>query len=587
MKSRLGSNSKNNWRLKTSYFITIVLLIIIQTRLFYWQIIRGEELKQQANKQAYHSLTIRGQRGTIYTADQHLLVGNEQKYKLYVQPHYLDKKANEIKNEIIDILLNDNYEYQSLELVTKREEFNSTFEQQLIDKLESEKKWIKIAENLSEESKQKILDKQIKGLHLISYYQRVYPEASMASHITGFVGQDNNGMPYGYYGIEGALNEELKAKTKKVIYSPDEKHNLFTSANFINTQMNGRKVILTLERNIQRLAEDSLIKGIERYQAKSGSIIIMNPKTGDIIAAASYPNYIQKIYSLFEPNLYSNPSLSEIYEPGSTFKALTVATGLDLGVISPNTQCDKCSSARIIDGYTIKTWNDTYHPNITIKQGLIKSDNTAMIFAAEKIGIENLKKYLLKFGISKPINIDLQADNETPFPQQWNHVKLATVSFGQGISTTDYQLIRAINVLANQGKIINPKIVKKVIDPVTNEEITTPHHEEVVISEKTAQIMTNLLEQTADDISKNWNSIKQYSIAGKTGTSQIPGPNGYIEDKTIASFIGYAPASNPQFIMLVRLNEPQSSEWAATTAAPLWYEIAKQIFLMKNIAPDR
>lgn len=221
-------------------------------------------------------------------------------------------------------------------------------------------------------------------------------------------------------------------------------------------------------------------------------------------------------------------------------------------------------------------------------EGLANSDNTAMIFIAEKLGAERLKHYLQQFGLGESLHIDLQGDLDTPFPKQWGPVELATISFGQGISLTSLQLMRAVSTIANDGVMMRPQIVQGVSDPASGTLIEAePFKEREVISKETADTLSTMMIESAEHGEAQWTASPDHRIAGKTGTSQVAIEGGYLEDATIASFIGFAPPENPKFVMLVKLVKPTSSVWAAETAAPLWYSVADDLFLVLNIPPDK
>ncbi|MEX0895961.1 MAG: penicillin-binding protein 2, partial [Patescibacteria group bacterium] len=350
----------------------------------------------------------------------------------------------------------------------------------------------------------------------------------------------------------------------------------------------GRDVTLTIRRDLQFLAEQTLAESVEKYQAKGGEIIILDPTTGDILALAAWPQFEQSQYHSSDQAHFPNPSLTSLYEPGSTLKILTVAAAIDAGAITPDTQCPNCAAARRYGKYTIRTWNDVYHPNITMTEALAKSDNTAMIYAAEQLGAEQFRSYLKKFGIGSRINIDLQGDRDTPFPERWGSVELATISFGQGVSTTSLQLIKAVGAIANDGFLMRPRIVKGVFDPSTNEYTESKKTTEAqVVAAETARAVTQMLVVSAQQGEAQWIQSPTHTVAGKTGTSQIATAGGYDSSKTIASYIGYAPPTDPKFVMLVKFTEPGSSPWAAETAAPVWYDMAQDLFISLNIPPDR
>lgn len=567
-------------------------IFIVLSRLFYWQIIRGDVLTAAANDQYERQYTQTGKRGSIYTADGHLLVTNQQVYRLFAQPQELHIDAKTLAAQLTPLVLLDNLEYQSASASAAQQEIAEKVQNQLEKKLSNtDLKWVSLVTSITNETKQKISDLKIHGVGFDTYEKRYYPEASMAAHLTGFVGKDEDGNDIGYFGIEGALEQELKARSQKNTVLADALGlPLPQEQETSQIALDGRDITLTIRRDLQHLAETRLAEGVEQYGARAGEVLIMDPQTGDILAMAALPKYDQRYFFKFPANTYTNPSLSSLYEPGSTFKTLTVAAGIDADVISPDTQCDKCSGPRVFGKYTIKTWNDEYHPGITMTEALAKSDNTAMIFIAEKLGAERFRNYLEKFGIGEALHIELQGDRKTPFPQKWGPVELATISFGQGVSTTTLQLARAIGAIANDGKLMRPRIIKSATDWLTGETITPdPVVERQAITPETAKIVREMMVESAAHGEAQWTASRNHWISGKTGTSQIPlqEGGGYEQDVTMASFVGFAPPQDPKFVMIVKLNAPSSSIWAAETAAPLWYKIANDLFLFLNMPPDR
>lgn len=575
------------FRGKISLFFLYLGLFAITARLFYWQILKNNDLTRQAENQYTKSVTLTGNRGSIYTSDGYTLVTNEQVYTLFAQPHILDKNPEEISEKLVSILLPHLEEYAQATQSALKEEIAENFKLSINNKLNKESKWVSIKANISKESKGLIEDLDIYGLGFDKHLRRYYPEASMAAHVTGFVGKDKDGIDIGYFGIEGALEKELKSRTSNNKVITDALGLQLSGKNsFEDELIDGRSIKLTIRRDIQNIIETELEKAVELYGAKSGEVIVMDPKTGKILGLAAYPTYAQKDFYNYDSIYHKNPTLSDLYEPGSTLKALTVAAGIEEEVITPKTECDICDAPIKFGKYTIKTWNNEYTPNITMEEGLAKSDNTAMIFIAQKVGEEKFQEYLHKFKISDEIFIDLQEDQDTPFPENWGDLKLATTSFGQGIVANSMQVLRAINTIANDGVMMRPMIVESVKNTTTGEEIIhEPTQEGRIISSTTAKTVTKMLVTSAQHGEAQWTSSSKYPIAGKTGTSQVVTENGYDNDKTIASFVGYAPPENPKFIMITKLVEPTLSPWAAETAAPLWHKIANKLYLLLNIAP--
>jgi stage V sporulation protein D (sporulation-specific penicillin-binding protein) len=580
-------NSTLVFRSKIVMIVIFLFLLVIISRLFYWQIFKNHDLSQLAEDQYTRSVTLTGNRGSIFTTDGFTLVTNERVYTLFAQPQELKEDSESIIQKLTPILLQELEEYHEASDSATKDEITKTFESQLLEKLNKSSKWVSLKSNISEQLKIEIENLEIFGLGFDPHLKRHYPEASMAAHLTGFVGKDENGMDIGYFGIEGAMENELKARTSKNTILTDALGLQLSGKNNLDFDLiDGRSVTLTIRRDIQHLIETELKNAVEFYGAKSGEIIIMEPTTGKILGLAAYPNYHPGKFYKFDSQYYKNPTLSDLYEPGSTFKILTVSAGIQEGVITPETQCDVCSGPRIYGQYTIRTWNNEYTPNITITQGLAKSDNTAMIFVAEKLGIDKFKEYLQKFKIGSQLDIDLQEDRNTPFPDDWGQVKLATTAFGQGIVTNSLQLLRAVNTIANKGEMMQPMIVESVMNAKTGETIVhEPMSEGQIISPETAQTVTEMMIEAAQHGEAQWIATANYPIAGKTGTSQVVTEKGYDSEKTIASFIGFAPPDEPKFIMITKLVEPTLSPWAAETAAPLWYKIANKLYLLLNIAP--
>lgn len=592
------------WRSRVFMAATYIMMLAILGRLFYWQIIKGPELLLAAENQYTSFRRYLPSRGKILTSDGYSLVENQTVYRLFAEPHVLTRTPKEIAEVVTPILLEEKLAEAQAQTASSRDQtatdsgnldeltqtLSSDIQKDLEEKLASDRKWVSLDSKIFEQTKEKIEELEIYGLGFDPYEIRKYPEASMAAHITGFVGKNEAGEDLGYFGVEGALNKELSGITvsQKTLTDAHGLPLLIADNANQTTAIPGRDVTLTIRRDIQFLIEKELEEGVRKYGAKGGEIVVLQPKTGKILGLAAWPKYDPARFYEYEPELYKNPSLANVYEPGSTFKTLTVSAGIDSGSILPNTPCPYCQGPRVIDKYTIKTWNDVYNPDISMTEALSKSDNIAMIFIAETLGSDVFSSYVRAFGIGEALEIDLQEDTTTPFPEKWGPVELATTSFGQGIVTNSLQLTRAVGAIANQGKLLRLQIVDSVFDPATNKSIDVPAEvTREVISAESAQTVTKMMVEAADAGEAQWTRSRTHTIAGKTGTSQVAEQGEYAEDKTIASFIGFAPAENPEFVMLVKLQEPSSSPWAAETAAPLWYKVADRLFLLLNIPPDK
>ena len=562
-------------RLNIVFGVFILLFLGLISRLFYWQVVMGSDLKKQASYQYKGTKTITAPRGNIYANDGTWLAVMRTNWLLFAELPQLSESSTQVANKLAPLLIVDNFENRDeyrQALLNETEKIQTALDRKGVV-------WVPVKRKVASETKERIEELNIKGIGFEPEESRYYPEGSSSAQLLGFVGKDNEGNDTGYFGLEGYYNISLAGKNgflqreKDLVGVP-----LLTGGLSEIASIPGTDLVTHIDKRIQNSAEEKLKTGIERYGAKEGSVIIMDPKTGAILGMASYPSYDPAKYSEFDGSLYRNPAISDTFEPGSVFKVIVMAAGLDAGVIKPDTICDICDKPYKVDKYYIETWDRKYHPDSTMTDVLVHSDNVGMSFIAERLGSEKMYDYLDKFGIGKLSEVDLQGESNIKLRPKgsWNIVDLATSSFGQGVSTTPIQMIRASAVIANGGYLVNPKVVD-------SGEQSKP---ERVISEDAANDATNMMIASAKYGESKWTDLQGFSVAGKTGTAQIPISGHYDAEKTIASFIGFAPANNPKFIMLVTLKEPQSSQWASETAAPLWYSIAKDLFNYFGIQPE-
>jgi len=547
-------------RLKIVIFLIPVICFILLTRLFYWQVIRGPELESKASRQHETTTYLEAKRGDILDYEGNILAGTKNLYHLYVYKPQLTISSNDLVEALIDNLDKDP------EATSEPDVRNY-----LKGRLALDSNWVSLKHYITQDAKDKIEKLNIEGLGFEDEYVRFYPESSMSAHVLGFVGQDASGEEQGYFGLEGFQDRLLRGRGGKVRTEKDAKGNpiLIGNYQFLHA-IEGKPVTTTISKKLQYLTEKMLKEGIEKYQANAGSVIIMDSKTGKIRVMASFPNYDPGKFSEFPNTNYKNPGIADLFEPGSIFKVLIMAAGLNEKVVTPDTQCDICNGALIIGKYAIRTWDEVYHPNTTMAETIINSDNTGMVFVARKLGKEKFAEYLKKYGFGKKTEIQLQEEVTGVLREakEMGDIDLATNSFGQGIAVTSIQMISAVNTIANGGYYQKPTIIEKDVSKGKQ-----------VLSAEAVNEITQIMIQAVDKGEAKWAKPQGISIAGKTGTAQIPIEGHYDPEKTIASFIGFFPADNPQYTMLVSLKEPKTSPWGSETAAPLWFAIAKQLML--------
>ncbi|OIP58254.1 MAG: hypothetical protein COX79_03065 [Candidatus Levybacteria bacterium CG_4_10_14_0_2_um_filter_36_16] len=548
------------------FFFTLFLIVLV--RLFYWQIIRGEELKNIGLSQSTDSLVISSKRGDIFSADNYPIATNKTSYLLYSNPRVLSEKDLVAKK-------------LSLILEIPEASISAQLSKQLF--------WVKLDNSIPAEKKTVVEDLKIPGIGFQQQSERFYPEASMAAHLVGFVGKDTNGQDKGYFGIEGFYNDLLSGRPGKIYVVRDALGNKIVNDLREEKKIDGRSVVLSIDRTIQFIAQKRLKDSIEKYGADGGSAIAMETKTGKILAMSSFPSFDTQKYYNFDSETYINPAISELYEPGSTFKTLIMAAGIDAGVVKPDTKCDICSGPVSIGEYSIKTWNNKYFGNITMTDVIEHSDNTGMVFVGRKLGVKNLLSYLSRFGIGERTGIDLQGEVTSVLrsEKKWYPIDLATATFGQGISLTPLQLINGVNAIANGGELMKPYIVTKIITEEGRIIEIKPQVLRKAVSRAAAKVMSLLMVNAVENGEAKWTKLKDYKVAGKTGTAQIPLAGHYDSTQTIASFVGFFPAEDPRVTMLVLIKRPKTSIYGAETAAPIFFSIARDILNYYNIAPTR
>jgi cell division protein FtsI/penicillin-binding protein 2 len=551
-------------KVKLLFVVFIFFYIAIIARLFYVQII----MKDLGGQDLYlKTQNLPAERGRIYDVNGNPLVLNQNSYLLYLEP----KKIGE-KYKLIDVLSD------------KLEMDKATLEAKINEKLVFQA----LKGGIDEDKKKEIEKLKLPGVGFQYEMRRFYPEASLSAHLTGFVGKSEKGKSIGYFGLEGYYDKDLMGLPGILQTERD----IIGRPIFVGTQNkvdpeNGRDLYLTIDKSVQEIAKRRLKEGLESYRAKQGCVVIADPKTMAIVALSCLPDYDMEKYFEFNEDYFENPVVSEVYEPGSIFKPLVVAAAIDTKKIKPDEEMDEDGPVTIGE-YTIKTWDDKYAGRISMTRILEKSSNVGMVYIGRKLGDKNLYSYLEKYGFGQTTGIDLQGETSgylKPF-NNWYEIDFSTVTFGQGIAVTPIQMLRSFAALVNGGKLMKPYIVSKAVTH-NREKTIQPVIERKVISPLTSEIIKKMLVSTVENAEAKWNRPAGYNIGGKTGTAQIPIEGHYDPSKTIASFVGFAPAEDPKFIALVMLKEPKSSPWGSETAAPLFFNIAGELLVYYNIAPTQ
>ena len=512
-----------------------------------------------------------GQRGEVYfknsqeskgaygTGDVKSLAINKERWQVFIIPK--DIKDKNILSESLSKAIGESKEF-------------------VLSKIENRDSYTIIKKDLSEETLEELKKIKLDGMHLENITGRYYPQEKIASQVVGFLGGDGTGQ----YGIEGYYDEILKGQSG----IKEEKRGL-ASLNFSTTEqdLNGSDIYLTIDYNIQFEAESLLKEAQKNLSIDSGQILVLKPDTGRVLAIAGFPSFDPNNYSK-EKNLdiFQNSAIQKIFEPGSIMKPFTMAMGINEGKITPDTTYVDSGFVKM-GPETIYNFDRKKYGQQTMTGVLEKSINTGAVFVSQLLSHETFLGYLDKFGFNKKTGVELQGEVSSKNDINGPDVEFATASFGQGIGVTPIQIARGFSSIANGGKLVNLYLVEKIVKGEKETDTTPKISNEQIISAKTSSQVTTMLTSVVEKGFGSGAKIPGYYLAGKTGTAQVPFENkkGYYPDKTIQTFIGFGPALNPQFLILVKLDNPKVQS-SALSAVPVFKKLAQYIINYWQIPPD-
>lgn len=543
--------------------VVIGIVLVLVGQLFRWQIVEHERFQAMAAAEHQRARILVPQRGTIVDRNGRPLAMNVITYDVSAAP-----------NLISDPYLAADRLWPLL----------GRSRDELINLLTQDVPYVLLARGVPMVVGETIMGWGFSGITVEPSPHRFYPEGSLAAHALGFV----NAAGQGFYGVEGFYNDLLEGE-EGVLHGERDPWGEIIPIGESQWQppREGRSLVLTLDRTIQFMVEQELAAAVERYQAQSGTIIVMDPNTGAILATASYPTYNPNtFYEVEDEHLFTDPASGDHYEPGSVFKIITLAAGLDTGIITPDTPFFDSGSIEV-GGRVIQNWDRRGHGNVTMTDVLVLSLNTGAAHVSTSLGAERFYAYVRRFGFGLKTEVELAGEVpgtvRVPGDPNWHESDLGTNAFGQGLAVTPLQMIAAVSAVANHGLLPRPYMVAQIIDQ--ERVIATRPYLRQAISPQTAEELTEMMVAVVERGAR-LAAVPGYRIAGKTGTSQMPIPGGYDPNSTIASFVGFAPADDPQFIVLVKIVKPTTSPWGAEVAAPVFKRIAEQLFLMMGVPPD-
>jgi len=564
------------WRVLALVLVAALLAGLVWTRLAYWQVVRHVDLAANAQAQYREVVELPALRGAIFDRNLKQLVVNTTVYSAFVSPDQVpDSQRARVALALATVLGADAPSVNKV--------------------LASGKKFSYIARRFSKDKADRLRAMLLPGVGLEEEQQRAYlpgiAGSSLAANVLGFVNYDSQGQ----YGVEGYYQKQL-AGTPGYISSYRDLANreIVLGTHTHQDPINGSDLVLSLDANIQYAAEQALAEGVQRDNAESGSVLIMDPSTGGIVAWADYPSYSANNFNHTDPALFKDNVLSYLYEPGSVMKVVTLSGAINVGAITPGTVISD-PGVLSVGGYRIYDWDRANHGNVDYTYVLAHSLNVGAMKAMQAEGHDNFYKNLQAFGLTTPSGIDVAGENfvKLPSASQMADSQYATVSFGQGIDVNMVQMLSAVNVVANGGKYAPPHVVERVgtkLNPVLVQQ------QRQVISAATAAQMTTMMEAVVQKGSGSLARVPGFEKdeTGKTGSSQIP-VNGQYSSDVWTSYVGFLPAQHPRFTMLVVVRKPHypgsDRNWTLNdgylTAAPIWKVIAQNIVVDWHITPDR
>lgn len=537
-----------------------VMAIVLLMRLCYWQLLRRDDVFR-ASYGSGSGLAAETWRGGIFDSHGHYLAVASLVYDVGASPEAITdtKKVAGLLSPLLGVS-----------------------EPDLVSSLSVKQAWVPLARGLPAATGQAIRNLKLLGIKLDVRPGRYYPEGRLASAVLGFVNNEQRG----FYGVEERYDAELRgSQGSKMPGGPQVLFDLPLSS----SPQSGVDLVLTIDRVVQRAAERSLDQALRDYEAQSGVIIVMDPRTGAVLAMAVAPGYDPNAYArVSSESAWVNRAISEQYEPGSVFKLVTMAAALDAGAIRAGDIYEDRGQVEV-GNRVFYNWDRRAHGRTTMTQILAYSLNVGSIDVALKLGQSRFYEAVRRFGFGEVTGIDLAGEIpgtvRVPGTPYWSISDLAANSFGQGLAVTPIQMVTAVAALANGGRLMRPYVVDRVLMDGQVISQTTPQVVRQVVAPQVARELTEMLIRALPEETP-LGVVPRYTSAGKTGTSQVFVGGRYDENDIIASFVGYLPARDPRFVILVKLDHPRREAWGSRSAAPVWRSLATELCTYMGVPPD-
>lgn len=542
--------------------------LVVVARLVQVQLVRHEHYVSRAQRQQERTLALNPVRGSILDTRGRVLAESVAAESIYADPQAItDRRA--VAKALAKVA--------GLGLTAR----------ELEAKLRGDSSFAWVARQLPLEVSAEVRKLKLPGIYFMEAHRRTYPRAMLGANVIGYVGVDGDGLA----GIEHSFDRYVKGTPGKVTLLKDARKGVYlVGGDGANRPRDGQHVVLTIDSVIQFIAERALKATIEQHRAASGSVIVMDPNTGDILAMASMPTFDPNHFRDFDANAWRNRPVQDFYEPGSTFKIVTASAGLEEHVVTPSQVLDCGNGSITVGNITISEHDGHKYGLLTFEDVIVNSSNVGTVRVGLALGQSRFYDWIHRFGFGERTGIALPGESSgllrrTP---KWTVVSPASIAIGQEVGATPLQIVRAVSAVATGGLLVEPRIVKRVIDDDGRTVYEPPHDKPVrVMSEKTAAVLNEILKNVVTRGTGSKAALAEHVVAGKTGTAQKAiGRGGYVDGHYVGSFAGYVPADQPRLAILVVVDEPRGEYYGGTVAAPAFREIAEGTLRYLGVAPS-
>lgn len=543
--------------------------LVVIGRLMQVQLARHEHYVSRAQRQQERTLALNPMRGSILDTRGRVLAESIAAESIYADPQaVVDRK--QVARALAAV---EGIDLSARDIETK---------------LRGRGSFAWIARQLPLETTAAVRRLKLPGIYFIEAHRRTYPRAILAANVIGYAGVDGDGLA----GIEHTFDASVRGTAGKVTLLKDARRGIYQlGGDGPNRPRDGHHVVLTLDSVIQFIAERALQKAVQTHGAVGGSVIVMDPYSGEILAMASSPTFDPNRFRASQPESWKNRAVQDFYEPGSTFKIVTAAAALEEGLVTPSQILDCGEGTITVGGVTISEHDDHRYGLLSFEDVMVKSSNVGTARLGLALGQDRFHTWIRRFGFGERTGVPLPGESPGLLRRssRWTAVSPASMSIGQEIGVTPLQIVRAVSAVASGGILVEPRIVKGVVDD-DGKTIHAPARKPPrrILSEKTAAVLNEILKNAVTRGTGSAAGLQEHVVAGKTGTAQKAGRGGYLAGRYVGSFVGYVPADRPRLVILVVIDEPRGAEhYGGTVAAPAFREIAEATLRYLGIPPSR